>query len=235
MKSLPCLALLTVLCPAVALATEVAGASPRSMVVELKFSPYVPNLATTSAYSTIYGNGPMLLGELEFDYQFFQKFGSLGVSASVGYAEKFGKALAADGVTRSNQTSGIRVVPLKAQLVYRFDWLNQRFDIPLVPYLKGGAVLIPWWITKGGDVEVVGGQRAAGYKFGLAGVAGLALALDFLDKRLSRDFDTSMGVNHTYLFAEFTYQNMTVFEFNASAAPLDLTSSHWMFGLALEF
>jgi D-methionine transport system permease protein len=39
--------------------------------------------------------------------------------------------------------------------------------------------------------------------FGLSFTAGLSFMLDFLDQRLARDFDSSVGVNHTYLFAEF--------------------------------
>jgi hypothetical protein len=66
-------------------------------------------------------------------------------------------------------------------------------------------------------------------------VGGLSLSLDFLDKRLARDFDTSMGVNHTYLFAEFTYQNTSVLELASNTLPLNLDSLHWMFGLGLEF
>jgi hypothetical protein len=177
----------------------------------------------------------MLLGEMEFDYQFFQKFGSLGIGASVGYAEKYAKAFEADGVTRSSQSSGFHVLPIKALLIYRWDWAFVRHDVPLVPYVKAGAVLMPWWITKGAAIEVDGDKRAAGYKFGLAAVVGLALSLDFLDKRLARDFDTSMGVNHTYLFAEWTYQNTSFLEFAPDAKPLILDSMHWMFGLGLEF
>jgi hypothetical protein len=228
------LAVLVAVLPAAAYA-DVEGASPRSMMLEVKLSPYRPNLDPlfSAAYPLFYGSGPMLLGELEFDYQFFQKFGSLAVAASAGYAEKYGHALSTTG---ASQSSGFHVAPVKLLLVYRFDWLFQKLNVPFVPYLKGGPLLMPWWITKGADIEVApSGQRGAGYKLGLEGVAGLAFALDFLDKRLARDFDTSMGVNHTYLFAEFTYQNTDLVEFSPNTTPLNLSSTHWMFGLGLEF
>jgi hypothetical protein len=60
----------------------------------------------------------------------------------------------------------------------------------------------------------------------------LSLLLDFLDMRLARDFDTGVGVNHTYLFAEYTLQEVNKFE---TKGTLDLSSQHWMFGISLEF
>lgn len=240
MSALHRMAVLAALLPAAALAGEVAGASPRNMVLELKLSPYTPNIDSGFApgagpYARFYGGGPMILGELEFDYQFFQKFGSLGLGLSVGYGEKGAFAHLADGSV-SDQAAAFHLAPVKALLVYRFDWLFTRFDIPLVPYLKGGPVLIPWWMTKGTAIETDNGKQAAGFKVGAAAVAGLALAIDFLDPRLARDFDVSMGVNHTYLFAEFAYQNASLLPTTAdNPRPLNLDSLHWMFGLGLEF
>lgn len=119
---------------------------------------------------------------------------------------------------------------MKALLVYRWDYAAVKWSIPLVPYLKGGAVFAPWWVTKGGEIEVVDGLRAQGFNVGIVFTGGLALQLDFLDRRLARDFDTSAGVNHTYLFAEWSLQ-----ELNLTGRQLDLSSRHWMFGLAFEF
>ena len=82
---------------------------------------------------------------------------------------------------------------------------------PLVPYGKGGLVYTAWWVTKGSGVEFVDGDRAAGGKWGYTGVAGISLLLDFFDSRLARDFDTGLGVNHSYLFAEYTYASVNNF------------------------
>lgn len=218
---------------------DITGASPRTMFVEAKLSPYTPRIDDgypdkSGPYYTVFMGSPMLMGELEFDYEFFQKFGSLGVGASVGYAEKYAKAFIAGTAERADQSTGFHVLPLKLLLVYRFDWLFQKYNIPFVPYVKGGGVLMPWWGTKGPEIEVADSLRGAGYKLGVAGVAGLAMSLDFLDQRLARDFDTGMGVNHTYLFAEVTYQYMA-HEFSADVPNLNLSSLHAMFGLGFEF
>ncbi len=217
------------------------GESVRRMFLEVKLSPFTPlidrpfsNLpAEERPYYAIFGGGALLLGEVQFDYQFFQKFGSLAGGLSIGYGEKFGKSIAADTGERADQSTGLRLLPLKALLTYRFDWPKLRWNIPLVPYLKGAFVVMPWWVVNGGEVEVFQGERGEGIKFGLAGTLGLALELDFLDPRLARDFDGSMGVNHTYLFAEGTMQEMNVF--SAGAQPFDLSSHHFMFGIGFEF
>ncbi len=216
--------------------------SPRSMFLEIKLSPYMPLIdqpfqnkpVAERPYAFFFGeNNPMLLGEIEFEYQLFQAFGSLAIGASVGYAEKYGQALDVTNDSRVGQSTGLSMVPIKALLVYRFDWLKQKTKIPLVPYVKGAFVAIPWWITNGGEVENVREFAGRGTRFGLAGVFGLALELDFIDPRLARDFDSSMGVNHTYLFAEATLQGMDFFP--SVGAPLNLSSQHFMFGLGLEF
>lgn len=225
---------------------EVSGSkkpmeSPRQMFFEAKLSPYTPLLdrpfmdrkETERPYYFFFGGGPMLLGEVEVDYQFFQKVGSLGVGVSIGYAEKFGRSIDAATNERVAQSTGISLVPIKALLVYRFDWLKENYHIPLVPYAKGAVVLMPWWMVNGGALSAVGVERAEGLKAGLAAVGGLALEIDFLDPRLARDFDSSVGVNHTYLFAEATFQEMNVFA--VSPVPLDFSSRHFMFGLGFEF
>jgi hypothetical protein len=219
--------------------------SPRQMFFEAKLSPYTPLLdrpflsqpEAQRPYYAVFGGGPMLMGEIELDYQFFQKFGSLAGGISVGYAEKFGKAIDAASLemgtpTRVDQTTGLRIIPIKALLVYRWDYAKEKWNVPLVPYVKGAFVAMPYFLLNGTDVELYGVQRGEGVKFGLAGVLGLALQMDFLDPRLARDFDSSVGVNHTYLFAEATFQEMNLF---GKVTALDFSSQHFMFGLGFEF
>lgn len=215
--------------------------SPRNMFFEAKLSPYTPLLdrpfmdlpEAERPYFSIFGGGAMLMGEIEFDYQFFQAFGSLAAGLSVGYAEKFGKSIDALTGERVEQSTGLAILPIKALLVYRFDWVKEKFHVPLVPYAKLAFVTMPWWIVNGASVELSGTSRGEGVKFGLAGVLGLSLELDFLDPRLARDFDTSVGVNHSYIFAEGTIQEMNLF--GATARGFDLSSAHFMFGLGFEF
>ena len=213
--------------------------TPRSMVFEFKLGPYLPlidrDFTGTKPYATTFGGTGkhlwMLLGELEFERQLFQDFGTLAAGVSAGYGEKYAHTINSDG-SQSSDTTALKVVPLKALVTYRWDWLAQTRGIPLVPYLKAGLVLMPWWVDKGGKPEVADGLTGQGINTGFTFTGGLALMLDFLDPRLARDFDTGMGVNHTYFFAEYTVQEVNNFE---SKTALDLSSRHWMFGVCLEF
>lgn len=220
-----------------------ASGSPRRFLVDIKLSPYTPKIddgyaAGTGPYQTVFNGKPMFMGEIEFDVSLWQRVGNITLGISAGYAEIYAKAFETkpDGTTvRSAESTGLQIVPVKLLLGYRVDFLYPWYRVPLTPYVKGGLVVMPWWSTKGGQVEVVNGTRGAGYKLGLAGTIGLALLLDFIDPQLALDMDTHTGVNHTALFAEFTFQEMKLFEFDKNAKQLNLSSWFWSFGISFEF
>jgi hypothetical protein len=210
--------------------------SPRDMFLEFKLGPYFPLIdrdpsLTSKPYESTFGNAPMLLGEIEFDYQFFTKLGSLAAGFSIGYSEKYGRALDPATGERSAESTSLQIVPMHFLLVYRFDYLAENFRVPVVPYVKGGLLMIPWWASKGGEVEVSNNFYGAGVRWGLAAIFGLSLQHDFLEPRLARDLDSSTGINHSYLFAEFHLAEANDF----GQRVLDLSSRHFMFGLGLEF
>lgn len=221
-------------------ASTSAGESPRSFVLELKLGPYTPlidsavfpNLGPNDQrpYARVFGGTPMLMGEIGLEYMIWQKFGTISAGISVAYAEKFGKAVDAETGQKADQSTGLRILTVRPGVSYRFDLLALKYKIPLVPYVKGQFVTMPWWVVNGGKLEYADGLPGEGVAFGFAGTVGLSLMLDILDQRLARDFDSSMGVNHTYLFAEFNFQEMS----RSSTVPLILSSRHWLFGLAFD-
>lgn len=229
-----------------AFAADVYGATEQSFAFEIKLGPHKPLIdrdptLSPDPYYATYGNGPMLMGELELDYQLWRPFGlgSLAAAFAIGYGEKFAPAIDATTSARASESTGLRLFPMKLLAVYRFDWLAHKHNIPLVPYIKGGFVAEPWWIVKGGKTEMADGQEGIGVRYGVAATIGLALQIDFLDPRLARDFDTSAGVNHTYLFAEWSVTEVNNFGLNRNAAGkivgMDLSSRNALFGLAVEF
>ena len=237
MKPLVCL--VGMLTAAAANAGVTYGESPRNFMLEVKLGPYIPLIDRSfpvdkGPFKATFGGTPLILGEVELDFQVFQKFGSAAIGISGGYTEKFGKSQDAMSGKVSTASTGLRLVPIKLLAIYRFDYYAIHKRIPLVPYLKAGFVGMPWWVTNGGEVEVAEGDRGAGVKFGAVGVFGLSVLLDVLDDRLSRDFDNSMGVNHSYLFAEFALQEVNNFK-PVTAGQLDFSSQHFMFGLGFEF
>lgn len=224
-------------------AQQIANQSPKHSALEFKLGGYKPMIEgesglTSNPYNSVFGNSAMLLFETEYDRQLWQKIGTLAIGFSGGYAEKYGAAysLQDDGSGNvvkvpSTENTALKVVPLRLLGVYRFDYPALNWNIPLVPYAKAALVYELWWSSKGSGVEYTDGNRGAGGKWGYSFTGGLSLLLDVLEPRLARDFDTDMGVNHSYFFAEFTYADVN----NFGGGGLDLSSRHWMFGLALEY
>jgi len=214
--------------------------APRTLTLEFKLGPYKPLIDREAAltgkpYETIFGNSSMLLFEFEIDRIFWQKFGTLAVGGSVGYAAKTGNALIAPGNpgegTPSGDTTTLRVIPVRLLLVYRFDVGALRAGIPFVPYAKTGLVFEPWWTTKGGSVEYANGNRGSGAKWGYGITGGISFMLDFLEPKMAKDFSNDVGISHSYLFAEYTYANVN----NFGSKGLDLSSRHWMFGFSVDY
>lgn len=227
---------------------EVSGESARHLLVEVKAGPFMPAIdrpfrvagipEADLPYQSVFGATPMLLGELEIDYEVFNKFGTVTLGLSGGYAERYVRR----SVGQASESIGMRLVPIKIVAQYRFDYLLQKFQVPLVPYVKLAFVGTAWFVSKGKNLENVDGLPGQGVKFGLGGSLGLALNLDFLDPRLSRDFDTTMGVNHTFLFFEYTIQEVNNFK-GSQSRDFDLSSQwpwsprsagHFMVGLGFE-
>ena len=212
---------------------------PHNMFVEFKLGPYKPlvdreSSLTGQPYQEIFGGSSMLLFELELDFILWEKFGSLALGFSAGYSSKSASALIVGGPNAgqpANDSTSLRVVPLRILGVYRLDYPVTQWNIPFVPYGKVGLVAEPWWASKGGSVENVNGANGSGTKFGWCFMGGLALMLDFLEPRMAKDFTVDVGVAHSYIFAEYVFENVNTF----GKRGLDLSSRHFMYGLSLEF
>jgi hypothetical protein len=211
----------------------------QNFALEFRLGPYRPQVDKTfpsgqGPYAQVFGKKQMLLGELELDWQFFHGFGSLGLGIASGYAEVYGKSLE-NGHEPSPQTTSLKLIPIKLLLVWRMDILANRFDIPFVPYAKAGLMVSHWWSTKGGDTSVAsaeyGGDKASGWRSGWLGIVGLSVQLDAFDRQLAKDFMASFGINHSYLFAEYAFEQVQSF----GKKGINLSANHWMFGLAFEF
>lgn len=212
--------------------------SPRSSMLEVKLGSYLPMIDTEpglngTPYASTFDGG-MLMLEVQGEAQVYQGFGTASVGLSVGYAEKFARAtqlLPGGGTAPSAESTGMRVVPVRVLAVYRFDLAANEWGVPLVPYVKAGFVGIPYWMLKGGNVEEFGGESGSGIRVGYQATAGVSLQLDFLDRRFARDFDSGLGINHSYLFAEYTWANVD----NFGTGGLVLSHRGWFFGLGLEY
>ena len=213
---------------------------------------YLPQIDSDSTlhgqtpYANTFGqNGAsprMLFFQLEADRYLFRKYGSLGIGFTVAYGEKYAQAQVQGNdpailIPSTNTKTSLQVIPLKLAAVYRLDYAALRWGFPIVPFGRVGVVYIPWMAKVGGTTEAVSAVGVAGNtgtggggRFGLNVAGGVSLMLDFLDPRLSRDFDVDLGVKHSYLFWEYTTDRVRM-----GGSGLNLSSATHLFGLAMDF
>jgi len=201
-----------------------------------------------------------LLTQVEFDYQFLHRsWGNFAIGNTAGYYRRTTHSFAyvADPTTgnpttactagaagncvRSGDTTALNIVPLSIMLVYRFDYLARRWKIPFVPYVKVGLAYYIWWIENGGGFLSIAqftppgsssSQGGWGGTLGWVMNPGGAFLLDVLDPTAAKVIDAELGINHTYLFCEFHYADISGF---GASNKLNLSDTTLNAGIAFEF
>ncbi|MBW2262496.1 MAG: hypothetical protein JRG91_11030 [Deltaproteobacteria bacterium] len=219
MRSLAaCIAAAVLLVGATALAQE--GESPQRFAVELKFGPYYPDVDTEpgepgvgTPYEDVFGEKQTFMFLAEFDWQFLRLPGiSFGIGLLAGYFQDSGKGLDPDTGERA-------ALP-------RFT------KVPLVPFVKAGVSYYIWWVENGRGIGRYEGTTGYGGTWGWNFSAGLMLLLDFFEPSASRTFDQEVGVNNSYLYADFFLARIDNF---GDRNKLNLSDMTWTVGLAIEF
>ena len=215
--------------------------TPKTSMFELHIGTYTPavdeQFIDASPYESIFGQESATLFGFHTDRQLWQGFGSLAIGVGARYGSVSGRAQLEDG-TSSDDTTELHLLPLTTSLVYRLDVLQERLNVPLVPYGKAGLNCTLWWILNGrGEVANSWGSDGEGHTgsgstLGWFASGGIQLHLDFFDSEMATEFDTESGVNNSYLFAEYTMSEVNDF---GSAESLELSSDHLSFGLMFEF
>jgi hypothetical protein len=214
--------------------------SPQRFAFELRFGPYRPDIdsefgGVRTPYQDFFGSGSKLLSQIEFDYEFFHRFGSLGVGVGAGYFSVTGTSPVADGTgALSGDQSTLKVAPFSLSLVYRFDYFLEARRFPLVPFGKLGLDWAYWQITDGGGNIATDGKggEGRGGTLGWHAAAGIALVLDWFDPEAARDFDADLGVNHTALVFQYTYADISGL---GMSDRLHVGDTTWSLGLLLQF
>lgn len=211
--------------------------SPRTGALRLKLGSFNPRQSfdaglSQPVYAQTFGDRGLLLFELGYERYLWKKVGALGVGFSAGYGERYGNAFVLnDPAASSGVKTALHLMPLTLYALYNFDYAALKWGVPLTPYARLGLAYTGWWITKGGGVEYAGGRRGAGGKWGWTAAGGLAFLLDVLEPRLARDFDTDIGVNHTYVFAEYVMLQADGF----GGTGFDFSDDYLTFGFNFEF
>jgi len=218
--------------------------SPQNFAIEIRFSPYTPNIDSDPAlngqtpYKTVFGTAPRFFGGAEFDWQAIRipHLGPLGPGVSAGYTNASDPAQFTtphNGSTISGETTSLWIIPMAAMVVLRADVLWRDVGIPLVPYAKLGVAYALWRASNTLGTSTFEGVSGKGHSFGTHVALGLALNLNPFDAYAAQNFDDAMGVNGTYLFAEWTREDYDGLGFQSD--PLRVGGTNWTFGLAFEF
>lgn len=216
--------------------------SSQDFGLSLHFGPYRPDIdgeletagESRTPYADFFG-GRKLLGAMSFEWQFLRRFGALAVGGTVGYFSATGSnPLTNHSGQQSADESRLRLVPLAAELIYRLDVANERYHVPLVPYVKGGLDYVIWAVndSNGQIVSDGAGGKARGGTLGYHGTIGLSLVLDFMDPDAAREFDSDSGINHTHLFFEYTSARVNGL---GQSHKLHVGDNTWNMGLLFEF
>lgn len=218
--------------------------SPQHFALELRFGPWLPDVDSEFAgrqppqhpFADYFGKSSRLMMQTELDWQLFRGFGSAAVGLGIGYTSISGKAfLSDDSGGKSADNTTLTLVPMSLSLVYRADQLARWKRIPIVPYGKLGLDYAYWSITDGnGNIskEEGGPGKGRGSTPGWHAAGGVSLLLDVFDPDAARSLDSEIGVNHTHLFFEYGFWDLSGF---GDGKKLRLGDTTWFGGLLFEF
>jgi len=123
--------------------------------------------------------------------------------------------------------------------VLRVDVLWRDMGIPVVPYLKAGLGAALWRASNTLGTAVytspTTGQSVSGegHSLGTHFALGVGFNLNVLDEYAAKSWDEASGVNGTYLFAEYTREDLTGLGMQTN--PMRVGGTSWTFGLSFEF
>lgn len=189
-------------------ATPARAESPRWGSFDVSYGNYKPNLdaefsgTTARPFEGTFGDGRGWMFRVGLSKSLLTAAGTLEAGFQTGYHQKSGSAQNVDPTTgalfgASGDETTLHIIPTTVTLTYRFDFLADRYRIPLAPYGRVALERYNWWITDGS-----GSNAMTGATNGWSLTGGMALLLDVFDPGLARELDNESGVNHTYVFFE---------------------------------
>ncbi|MEO6600685.1 MAG: MXAN_2562 family outer membrane beta-barrel protein [Polyangiaceae bacterium] len=211
--------------------------SPQNGALEARFGRYIPQIDKTvpgSPFKDAFGSTSRYMFGLEGDWQALRipHLGTLGPGLGWGYTRATGKArITATGKPAAEDTA-LSIMPFYLVAVFRADVLARDYSIPIVPYAKLGMGYALWWASDGGNTARENGVLGKGVSFGPQFALGGMFLLDFLDEQTARDADNGLGINNSYIFAEWLDSELDAF---GSKNRLNVGANSWVMGLAIEF
>jgi hypothetical protein len=217
--------------------------SPQRFQLEIRVGLYQPRIDSDpnlsgSPYSAAFGDSARIEigGELDWQVLRIPYLGSLGPGFGIGYTSMNGSTTFISG-KYAGQPSGedttLSILPMYAVAVLRVDTFDRNLHIPVVPYAKAGAGFALWTAgTTGGVSTGPNGVTGRGHTFGTHFALGVDLDLNMFDPHAARELDNFSGINHTYLFAEYMFAELTGL---GQTHALYVGSRTPVFGLSFDF
>jgi hypothetical protein len=211
--------------------------SKQEAAFELRIGRYVPEvdsqLGSTPFQDTFGSSNRYFLGaEIDWQALRIKHLGSIGAGFGWGITKFSAKARFADNPNEiSGSSTRLWIMPMYVVGVLRADVIARDFKIPLVPYAKLGLGYALWWSSDGQLSATYQGDKGRGGSYGLTYALGGMFLLDVLDPDDAKSADGLMGINNSYLFAEWYRPQLDGF---GSRKVLDVSSSSWVVGFALE-
>lgn len=222
--------------------TERPFRSAQNFALELRFSPYTPQIDEEPGlerrpYAETFGGSRLSIG-VEMDWQTLRipNIGTIGPGLGIGYTSMSEKALTASGRESGDETS-LSITPMWGVAVLRVDTFWRNLDFPLVPYAKAGIGYAMWRASNSGGTSEAPDRTGAavsgrGGSLGTKLALGVSFALDAIDRGASRNMDNATGINNTYVFFEAYWLSLNgLGQDNA----LRVGTNTWATGLAFEF
>jgi hypothetical protein len=210
--------------------------SPQEVAVEFRFGRYVPNAdegVTGTPYVNTFGNDNRYYGGLELDWQLLRipYLGTFGPGFGIGYTKASARALTESGKV-SGQPTALQILPMYLVGVLRADVIPKETGIPFVPYAKLGLGFAFWRASDADSSAKVDGVSGRGHSYGTQLALGGMLLMDAFDPSDARTADANIGLNHSYLFAEWYLSKLDGF---GAGDQLQVGTNTWTVGLAFEF
>lgn len=210
--------------------------SKQEAAFELRVGRYVPDVDDSvqgSPFRDTFGSSNRYIIGAEVDWQLVRipHFGTLAPGIGWGYTKFGAPAVFADGSGTSASDTRLNIMPMYLVAVGRADVLMRDFRIPFVPYAKLGVGYAMWWSSDGQRSAEYEGEKGRGSSYGLTYALGGMFLLDVLDPDDAVSADGLLGINNSYIFAEWFRPKLDGF---GSNKVLNVGSSSWVIGLALE-
>jgi len=212
--------------------------SPQDMALEVRFGPYLPDVddefsGGVAPFDMLFGDTNRYMIGLEVDWQALRipHVGTFGPGVGLGYTTMDGKTRRQDGSLTMDQETSLSILPAYLVGVLRVDVLARDTPVPLVPYGKLGLGAALWWSSDGMNTSREAGTVGRGTSYGYQYALGAMLMLDAFDDESALELDSTLGVNHSYLFLELYGSDLDGF---GSGDQMQVGTHTWFTGLAFE-